>query len=73
MQRICIVQACNLKPVLAVSLAKLQLSFSKLSSHAILAKITIKHHRNIFFERISAGVKIRFKEAVLRHKDTLYG
>ena len=66
--------------VLAVSLAKLQLSFSKPSAfffqvfgHAVLAKIILKHLRNTLFERVSAGVKIRVEEAVLRHKDTLYG
>ena len=40
--------------------------------HDILAKIIMKHHRNIFFKRVSAGVKIRGEEAVLCHKGTLY-
>ena len=61
--------------VLAVSLTKLQLSFlSSLSfllqvfGHAILAKIIIKHHRNIFFERVRAGVKIRVRRSFFATK-----
>ena len=49
---------------LAVSLASSLLSFPTLFGHVILAKIIIKHHKKIFFERVSAVVKIRGKEAV---------